>query len=286
MRVLRRFTSSEVTNLCSQRTALTEASWAASSIGRDVADDRPKGFLSGLLFQLLGAAAGLVVLMTLLGGVASWARYKTLDLPNNAAIATLSQTTLLIAGVNELALPIGIGLLTAIATLIVRRYLRVVPVPAVGLYVVLVLYATALVWIFWSHDYAVYVCATALLVFLAVTPLSTSAVAFTAFFAMVGIGTIVAAREVIVPPTHLERAELIFQNGHRLYGFWINTTSDTIYLAPQLGGRNGPCQVSGYIVGFRSSRIQRIRLEQSVKVFPLDSTHDMPCPKSRLPLLP
>jgi hypothetical protein len=251
-----------------------------------VADDRPKGSLSGLLFQLLGAAAGLVVLMTLLGGVASWARYKTLDLPNNAAIATLSQTTLLIAGVNELALPIGVGLLTAIATLLVRRYVRVVSIAAIGLYLVLVLCATAIVWIFWSHDYAVYVCAAGLLVFLAATPLSASALAFTGFFAMVGIGTIVAAREVIEPPTHLERAELIFKDGRRLYGFWITSTSDTIYLAPQLGGRSGPCQVSGYIVGFRSSRIQRIRLEQSVKVFPLDSKHEMPCPKSRLPSLP
>ena len=51
--------------------------------------------------------------MTLLRALASWQRLKTLELPNNAPLSTLGQTTLRIAGVSALALPIGIGLLTA-----------------------------------------------------------------------------------------------------------------------------------------------------------------------------
>src|SRR5881396_978984 len=105
--------------------------------------------LSNLFLQLLGATAGLVVLMTLLGALASWQRLKTLGLPNNAALATLSQTTLLVAGINALALPIGIGLATAAVTILAyrlaRRFVHVVPWWWLGAYVAVVAAAAAVV---------------------------------------------------------------------------------------------------------------------------------------------
>src|SRR5512133_2190878 len=117
--------------------------------------------LSSVLLQLLGAAAGLVVLMTLLGALGSFWRYKTLDLPN-APVAALSQTTLLIEGANELALPIGVGLLAAGASLLVRRYVRFVRWSWLAVYIGVVLGASALVRLV-SPDRALYICATGLL---------------------------------------------------------------------------------------------------------------------------
>jgi hypothetical protein len=245
--------------------------------------------LSNLFFQLLGATAGLVVLMTLLGALASWQRLKTLGLPNNAALATLSQTTLLVAGINALALPIGIGLLTVAMTILMyrvaRRFVHVVPWWCIGGYAALILIAATVVGVLrlsdpW-YEYAAYVAAAGLLVLAALAPLTVPAVAFAVFFAVVLVGATISAVQIVEPPTHLERATLYLRGDrHPQRFFWIASSSDTVYVAPQVGGRSGtgPCQVAGYIVGFPRSEIARIELEKSVEVFPPDPEKQKPPP--------
>jgi len=249
--------------------------------------DKPRGSLSGVLLQFVGAAAGLTVLITLLGGLASWARFDTLDLAQNAAIASVSQTTQLIAGVTALALPVGVGLFAAGLSLLVRRYVRAVRWRWVLAYVVAVLVVAALtagvaalIGVFDPLYLAVLVASAGLLVFVTLTRLSTPTVGYAVFFSIVAFGMVVATTHIVRAPTHLERAEVIFSDGHPpLFGFWIAATSDTVYIAPQLGGRRGPCEVEGYILGFPRDHIARIRLEARVNVYPRDTTkHPGRCP--------
>jgi len=233
-----------------------------------MAREREPSSLSYVLLQLLGAAAGLVVLMTLLGALGSWWRYKTLDLPNDAPIAALSQTTLLIEGVNELAPGILAGFVAAGLSLLIRRYIRRVPRWLPTLWIALVLGASAAAWAIWTIDAGVYVCSAGLVLFLTLTPLSTSLVGIAVFFTVVAVGTIIAAIEIIKPPTHLERVVLAVQDHQSpIHGFWIAETSNTVYVAPQLPGH---CQVSGGIIGFPQSSVKLTFLGQSVKVYPRD----------------
>jgi hypothetical protein len=241
----------------------------ASVVGLPMARERETSSLSNVLLQLLGAAAGLVVLMTLLGALGNWWRYKTLDLPNNAPIAALSQTTLLIEGVNELAPGILTGFVAAGLSLLIRPYVRRVPRWLPALWVAFVLGASAAAWAIWTIDAGIYVCSAGLVLFLTLTPLSTSLVGIAVYFVVVAVVTIITTIEIIKPPTHLERVVLAVQDhpNSPIHGFWIAATSDTVYVAPQLPGH---CQVSGGIVGFPESSVKRIFLGQSVKVYPRD----------------
>src|SRR5262245_27454643 len=174
------------------------------------------GSISTVLLQLLGAAAGLVVLVTLLGSLANWARFDTLDLPNNAAIATLSQTTLLLTGATALALPAAFGLLAAGASVMLRRHPRgwswdwtigyILLLGALVLTLVLLALIDGTAW-YWP----LYAGSAGLLLFVTgVHKLSTTAVAYTVFFALIAIGALAAAIQILTPPTHLERATVFF----------------------------------------------------------------------------
>jgi hypothetical protein len=246
-----------------------------------MAPGEPPSSLSTVL-QLVGAAASLAVLMTLLGSLANWARFDTLDLPNNAAIATLSQTTNLVTGAAALAWPAAVGLLTAAACVVVRRELAWSLTWALAyllaieaLVVILVVFTRfGLAW-YWP----LYAGCAGLLLFVTLAPLSTLAVAYTVFFAMIVVGTIVAALQFLQPPTHLERATIFFDDRRPLVGFWIADTSDLLYIAPQLGDRSGPCEVKGYILGLPHDHIKRVRIEARVPVYPRDiSKQPDPCP--------
>jgi hypothetical protein len=69
----------------------------------------------------VGAAAGLAVLISLVGGLVSTMRFYQLDLPSQAATATLSQSTLLLVGMNVLTAPFVLGLATAGLSVLLRK---------------------------------------------------------------------------------------------------------------------------------------------------------------------
>jgi hypothetical protein len=174
-------------------------------------------------------------------------------------------------GVNELALPIGVGLLAAGASLLVRRYVRVVRWSWLAAYIGVVVGASALVWIFVTLDPALYLCAAGLLLFVTLARLPTSVVGIVVFFGVVVIGTIITTIEIIRPPTHLEGVVLTLKNHPPVHAFWIASTSDTIYVAPQVP--SGLCQVTGQVVGYPTSAVTLIVLSRSVRVFPPDQKH-------------
>jgi hypothetical protein len=81
-------------------------------------DERRSTFSAAVLF--VGAAAGLTILVSLIGTLVSWARFYALDLPSHAASATPAQSTLLLRGANALAGPIVAGLAAAGISLLLR----------------------------------------------------------------------------------------------------------------------------------------------------------------------
>jgi hypothetical protein len=64
-----------------------------------------------LLVQALGATAGLVALVTGVGGALLWIRFTALGLPADQSVAMLPKALLLIVGLNALVGPLVVGLL-------------------------------------------------------------------------------------------------------------------------------------------------------------------------------
>lgn len=69
-----------------------------------------------LAIQILGAAAGIGLLATFVGGSMLWLRFDALDLPADRAVALLPKEMLVVVGAHALVIPVLIGL---VATLIV-----------------------------------------------------------------------------------------------------------------------------------------------------------------------
>ena len=72
--------------------------------------DREKTGSFAVALQLLGATAGLVAFITLVGGTLLWIRFDYADLPADQVLATLPRELLVIVGVHALALPVIFGL--------------------------------------------------------------------------------------------------------------------------------------------------------------------------------
>src|SRR5262249_50680515 len=78
-------------------------------------DGAPQGDTRQLVLQLAGAAAGIVVFVSLVGSAVIAARLHSLGLPIDSTLAVLPRESILIAGVRVLA---G-GLLAALVTVVV-----------------------------------------------------------------------------------------------------------------------------------------------------------------------
>lgn len=240
-------------------------------------DERRSSFSTAVLF--FGAAAGLTILVSLIGTMVSWARFWALDLPSHAASAALSQSTLLLRGANALAGPIAAGLAAAGITLLLRwlasppRRLNLIAVGAVV--ALLLIVAAAAILAPWTI--AVYCALAGALVAASLTPwcrkLRPPVAAYTIFFLVVGIGVAFLIWGALRPPTYLERAEVTFSNGTPpLHGFWIAESSTTVYVAPRMGGSDGPCQVTGEILAFPREDVVSVRFQSVVAVWPRDET--------------
>ncbi len=240
-------------------------------------DERRSTFSAAVLF--VGAAAGLTILVSLIGTLVSWARFYALDLPSHAASATLAQSTLLLRGANALAGPIAAGLAAAGLSLLLRWLVsaprrRGVTAAATVFVLLLAVAATA---VLAPWNIAVYVALTCVLVAASLTPwiqkLRPPVGAYVTFCSVVGIGVLFLIWGALRPPTYLERAEVTFSNGSQpLHGFWIADSSTTVYIAPRMGGADGPCQVTGEILAFPREDVLSIRFESAVPVWPRDRT--------------
>ena len=240
-------------------------------------DERPRPFSAAVLF--VGAAAGLTILVSLIGTLVSWARFYAVDLPSHAASATLAQSTLLLRGANALAGPIVAGLAAAGLTLLLRW---LVSLPrrhgvTVVVSILVLLLAVSAAAVLAPSSIAVYIALTGVLVAASLTPwiqnLRPPVAAYVTFGSVVGIGVLFLIWGALRPPTYLERAEVTFSNGAQpLHGFWIADNSTTIYIAPRMGGADGPCQVTGEILAFHREDVLSIRFERAVPVWPSDRT--------------
>lgn len=234
---------------------------------------------------IVGAAAGLAVLVSGIGAVVSWGRFYSLDLPSHAASATLSQSTLLLTGVNATAGAFLAGLGTVGLSILLRKLLldpqvrqrwksRWKPPVACGLCALALTLISA---VFVNGPIALYVGCAGLLVAWSLTPWgqnwSPQNLASTIFGLMFAVGIFLLVWGIVRPPTHLERAELTFSNGRApVWGFWIAETASTVYIATQEGGRYGPCQVNGEVLAFPRDDVAMIRFESPVAVWSQDRT--------------
>lgn len=240
-------------------------------------NDRP---LSNVVL-VVGAAAGSAFIFSLVGAAVNWGRFYTLGLPRSAASATLSQSTLLLSGLNALAVPILAGLATAGVSLL----LRIVAVSqspdrptwrswyaiSVGVWVLFLVFAG----VFAKTPAGPYIFFAGSLVAASLAPwrwrwrrVSRRFVTTAVFISMVALGVLLVLWGIVRPPTKLERAELMFSNGTaRVTGFWIAETDNTVYIAPQVGGREGPCQVNGEVLAFPRDDVARIGFDAAVEVW-------------------
>jgi len=236
----------------------------------------------------IGAAAGLAVFFSLIGALVSWGRFYALDLPSDAASASLSQSTLLLRGVNALVGPLLAGLAAVVLSLLLRRSIQAREAVArwasrpayVTAAVACVLLLTLLAALADYPRIALNVAVGGLLVVGSLAPrfqaFSTTQVAYTIVVTMVGLGVFLLVWGIFRPPTYLERAEVNFANGDPpLHGFWIAGTADTVYVAPRVDGPDGPCQATGEILAFPRDDVARVRFESAVEVWSRDR---MPVP--------
>jgi|GEM_PF-1988140 len=86
-----------------------------------------KGWTTAI--QALGAAAGLGLLATFVGGAMLWLRFDALDLPADRAVALLPKEMLMVVGAHALVVPVLVGLLALLVVVLMDPLDDGVPTP-------------------------------------------------------------------------------------------------------------------------------------------------------------
>ena len=95
-----------------------------------------------------------------------------------------------------------------------------------------------------------------------------------AALAMAAIGVVVEAYDIWTLPVRMEYAQVQFTHGTPLHGFYIGSTSDAVYLAP-----NERCRVLGRIVALPQRDVTRVVVFTSTKAWSQRShPHECPSP--------
>jgi hypothetical protein len=244
--------------------------------------------------QLAGAVAGGVFFFYLIGGVVTWRRFHTLGLADEASVAALPRSGLLVSGLLAMRHPIVLALITWLLYRVLawRKMLRVSTQPAVrrawwrsaggelakrrrrievALAVVLVVLLVTGLLGAWDDVFLI-----SIATLLAIGASELSVRGRTERSAVIGLGLVlsvgIAAGAVQYfhlarPPTHLEPVALFLDGRQKpAIGYLIADASGFVYVAPRLG----PCQVKREVDAYRRQDVGEIHLGRRIKVWPAD----------------
>lgn len=199
-----------------------------------------------LAFQVLGATAGLVALITFVGGAMLWVRFDQLDLPADRAVAMLPRELLVVVGAHSLLGPLLVA--AAAAGLVVllqpldrsghirrRFWVFFLPLLLAVTFVTLVVQA-------WGMDTGLAAIAV-LAALLAIGAIVGTAwrgsraryIAWTVFGACAFFGAVLAVIRTIDNPRMEPVGVLTKDDAQGLAGFFVGETDDRLYLVPVPG---------------------------------------------------
>lgn len=190
--------------------------------------------------ELLGAAAGIVVLLTLVGSAIMWARFHALDLPATRAVALLPRDYLLSVGATTLVLAMLLGLVAWAALHLLRSLLPKGTEHIAGYLIVVVLeiaLLTVLAVLELGNGQLALTLAAGLLaggVFIAIdkhvaTP---RRVGLCLFFLVTILGGVLGGVRNGGQPVKLDMAIIHLADGSLTSGAYVATTDEGVYFAP------------------------------------------------------
>ena len=192
------------------------------------------------MLELAGAAAGIVVLLSLVGSSIMWARFHALDLPATRAVALLPRDFLISVGATTLVLSMLLGVV-AVAVLHAIRSLLPPDVEYVASYIL------------------VFILAGVLLIVLAILPLTASQrlltaaaaavaggafiaieasvesgrrVGYSLFFLITVLGGVLGFARNYGQPVKLDLALIQLKDGSLTSGAYVATSDEGVYFAP------------------------------------------------------
>jgi hypothetical protein len=213
-------------------------------------DGAPKGDTRQLVLQIAGAAAGIVVFVSLVGSAVISARLHSLGLPIDSTLAVLPRESVVIAGVRVLS---G-GLVAALATIVVLwvldRYggtalrqgeatLRMV---VLGTIVVLLAVTPLLAFTLASGvtggmaivSVVAALAAIGLLALILRRSANFAQLCLRLFFVVVTLGGVLAFARVWDQPIPLDFADVQLRDGGRTNGYLLGESSSVVVLAPDV----------------------------------------------------
>ena len=203
-------------------------------------------------FELAGAAAGVVFLVYLVGGLVTWQRFRTLGLAEEASVAALPREGLLVAGLLALKSPLILGLLVLLFYVCLDEVWKVEREAAGsekarrarlgGVVLVGVLIAAVIaVGLYAGTDSMAIVAVGGAIAIVAARMSSRTdrrgLIAYGIFIAVAVTGAVVEDLAIKAPPTHLEPAA-VFLDGvtEPVQGYFIAESSSFVYLAGATAG--------------------------------------------------
>ena len=242
-----------------------------------------------LAFQVLGAAAGLSALVTLVGGAMLWVRFDQLDLPADRAVAMLPKELLVVVGAHSLLGPLLAAVVIAGALLVVRPldsngkvcsrfWLIFMP----GL--VVVTFVTLLVQLWgmetWLAAIAVLAAVLAIgaIVGTAINGTRARFIAWSVFAACAFFGAVLAIVRTLDDPRMEPVAVLLEDEPTGLAGFLVGETDDRLYLVP-VPGNGDPAHAladskADRVVGVPRAKVTRVAVREPVGIGSADSGRD------------
>jgi hypothetical protein len=217
------------------------------------------------LLELAGAAAGIVVLLSLVGSSIMWARFYALELPATLGVSLLSRDYLLSLGASTLVLSMLLGLLAVAVLHLIRRALPD-QVDYVGNYILALALEFVLILVVievpLSGRQRILFALGGLvagIAFAAVAGRTRSfrRVGLVLFFMVTLLGGLIAFARNLDAPVKLDTALILLKDGSLASGAYVARTSDEVYLAPDSFNRT-----YGQLVTIPRAEIVRISLSE------------------------
>jgi hypothetical protein len=210
-----------------------------------VADDATKSTPFSIALQVLGAAAGLLALVTFVGGALLWIRFDRLDLAADQSVARLPRELLVVIGAHALFAPVLIGLLVALfvisiaplnadGTVSKRFWGALAPLVIFAVFVVIILTSKLDL----LELFAVMVTialALGAIVSVAVQLDRARYIGWVVFAAFAVCGAAVTVARTMNDPRMEPVALLLSDNERGMSGFYVGETDDRLFIAPLPG---------------------------------------------------
>jgi len=218
-----------------------------------------------VILELAGAAAGIVALISLVGSGIMWARLHALNLPAARGVSLLPSQFLFSLGVNTLLVSMLVGLLAIGLLHVIRRALPP-DVRYVAAYILVL--AVELLLLFAVFELpletpqrllvvAAGVLGGTLLAVAAATVRGVRRVSLGIFFLIAVLGGVLHFARNLGAPVKLDPAVILLKDGSLTSGAYIATTTDDVYIAPDLFGRT-----YGRLVAIPRGDVARISLSE------------------------